>query len=110
MKQIFFSLKGGKDNPKYMVPNDYHKKNKKTKLTTINFRLYYCPKITSKITTDWMCVKTNALRIFHESEKRDWFNYILWQDWKYKSIYAKNVVSNYTLRKHYLGRTLIQKV
>ena len=81
MKQIFFNLKEGKDNPKYMVPNDYHKKNKKknkTKLTRMNLRLYYCTKITSKITTDWMCVKTNVLRMFHESEKRDWFNYILW--------------------------------
>ena len=32
MKQIFFNLKEGKDNPKYMVPNDYHKKKQnKTK-------------------------------------------------------------------------------
>ena len=72
--------------------------------------LYYYPKITSIITTDWVCVKTDISRMFHESEKGDWFNYVLWQDWKWKPIYVKNVVNNYTLRKHYLGITLIQKV
>ena len=70
MKQIFF--------PKYMAPNHYDKKNKKTKLTRIKLRLYYCLNITSIITTDSVCVKTDVSKMFHESEKGDWFNYILW--------------------------------
>ena len=54
-----------------MAPNHYDKKNKKTKLTRIKLRLYYCLNITSIITTDSVCVKTDVSKMFHESEKGD---------------------------------------
>ena len=72
-------------------------------LTRIKLRLcyYWDTTITYWITTDYMCAKTDISRMFHEADKGGWFTYILWQDWKYKAIYEKNIVNKNTLGKHY---------
>ena len=50
---------------------------------------YWGPTITEIITTDWVCVKTDVSRMFHEGDKGGWFTYMLWQE----HIYIKNVIA-----------------
>ena len=49
-------------------------------LTRIKLKLcyYWSPTITERIITDWVYVKTDVSRMFHEGEKGGWFTYIPW--------------------------------
>ena len=79
-------------------------------LTRIKLRLCYYggPIITKRLTTDWVCVKTDVSRMFHEGKKGGWFTCILTR-LKIQAYLCKNVVNKNTVRKFYVGITLIQK-